>query len=80
VLLKISLLERANGDCIFFSPAGCRIYAARPAQCKNFPFWDSNLKSPSAWEALKTECPGCGQGPVRSLAEIEDIRAGKRTT
>ena len=80
VMFKISLLEHPNGDCVFFTPAGCRIYNVRPEQCTTFPFWDYNIESPASWENAKTRCPGTGQGRLYSLPEIERIRAGKRTT
>lgn len=77
VFLRVSLLERPNGDCIFFTAAGCSIYAVRPVQCKSFPFWKS-LKNPADWEALKARCPGVGKGRLYSLEEIEAISDGKR--
>ena len=80
VFFKISLLERENGDCIFFTPAGCRIYPVRPVQCTNFPFWDDILKSPENWAALRLRCPGVGNGRLYTTAEIEEINAGKRIT
>src|SRR6516164_2331757 len=46
-----SLRERANGDCVFYdASAGCTIYHVRPRQCRTWPFWESNLASPEAWE------------------------------
>jgi len=74
---RISLLERPNGDCIFFTPAGCHIYPVRPAQCKSFPFWEQPLKSRTDWEDLKTRCAGLGEGRLYTREEIEAIRDGK---
>ncbi|SFV74841.1 FIG00469387: hypothetical protein [hydrothermal vent metagenome] len=44
-------------DCIFYDRKsnGCRIYEARPTQCKTFPFWDYYK---SRIDELKEECPG----------------------
>ena len=69
----ISLREHANGDCIYFDGQnrGCTIYPVRPVQCRTWPFWDSNLASPEAWQGLKPRCPGAGQGAFVSLSEIE---------
>ena len=78
VLWRLSLIEHPNGDCVFLTPAGCRIYPLRPAQCKSFPFWDDLLRSPEAWQALKARCPGVGKGKLCTLREIEEIRAGRR--
>jgi len=67
-----SLIEHPGGDCIFYDrpTAQCMIYLLRPRQCRTFPFWDSNIKSPEAWQDACGLCPGCGQGPVIPLEEI----------
>ena len=70
---RISLVERPNGDCIFWDRAtrGCSVYAARPVQCRTWPFWPSNLASPEDWEHVVRVCPGSGQGQLFTVAEIE---------
>lgn len=80
VLFRTSLQERPNGDCVFLTPAGCSVYAARPTQCRTFPFWDHVLASRGRWDALGARCPGIGQGRLYSLPEIEAIREGLRGT
>jgi Fe-S-cluster containining protein len=66
-----SLIEKANNDCIFYdSAAGCTVYPARPAQCRTWPFWASNIKSPQAWERARQVCPGSGQGELIPAEEI----------
>src|SRR5438128_986169 len=46
-----SLREKVNGDCVFYDKAlGCTIYEVRPAQCRTWPFWESNLETPKDWE------------------------------
>lgn len=67
-----SLVEHANGDCVFFDSNArqCLIYAMRPRQCRTFPFWESNVRTPEAWQEACQMCPGCGQGPVIPLEEI----------
>ena len=72
---RYSLIERANGDCIFFNQ-GCTVYPARPKQCRTFPFWPENLNSGKAWEKLESECPGTGKGKLYRLEDIELIRRG----
>lgn len=76
---KLSLTEFANGDCTFFDGAtrGCKIYEARPTQCRTWPFWRSNIESPEAWERTGTGCPGVGCGQLVTLEEIE-MRAAAR--
>jgi Fe-S-cluster containining protein len=74
--LRRSLLEFPNGDCIFFDSEKriCKVYDARPRQCKTFPFWGSILKSPQAWERMCQDCPGGNQGRLVPLEEIEAKR------
>jgi Fe-S-cluster containining protein len=57
---KYSLKERKykeSYECVFYDREtnGCRIYEARPQQCKTFPFWDYFK---THIEELKDECPG----------------------
>jgi Fe-S-cluster containining protein len=67
-----SLVEYPNGDCVFFDGIDrkCTVYEARPRQCRTWPFWDSNLKTPQAWERTCEVCPGSGKGPLVSVEEI----------
>ncbi len=58
---KLSLKEMKNGDCIFWD-TGCRIYDARPPQCRSFPFWKANIRTKARWEVLSEECPGVDAG------------------
>ena len=70
-----SLKEKYNYDCILLDDNGrCTVYEVRPAQCRTWPFWPSNLESPQAWEASARRCPGIGQGPVWPLEMIEAMR------
>jgi len=66
-----SLREKANGDCVFYEAGtGCTIYSVRPRQCRTWPFWESNVQSPEAWEETCAVCPGAGQGMLVSAEEI----------
>lgn len=69
-------LPQANYDCIFLDATTrrCMVYDARPKQCRTWPFWDSNLKSPEAWEAAAEVCPGCNQGRLYEIETIETQR------
>lgn len=69
---RLSLIERPNGDCIFWDrEQGCTVYEARPEQCRRWPFWTSNVSTPHDWERTCEICPGSGQGRVYSVEEIE---------
>ena len=74
--IRKSLKEYDNGDCVFFDPdlRSCRVYKARPRQCRTWPFWESNLKSPEAWERTCEVCPGSGTGRLYQLDVIESQR------
>ena len=34
----------------------------RPTQCRTWPFWASNVKSPKAWKSAAKHCPGMQNG------------------
>ena len=66
-----TLREKANGDCVFYDRGqGCTIYSVRPRQCRTWPFWESNVATPEAWEETCKVCPGSGQGDLISEEEI----------
>jgi Fe-S-cluster containining protein len=75
--VRKSLKEFPNGDCVFFDTEArnCTVYGARPRQCKTWPFWDSNLKTPEDWERTCEECPGSGTGKLYSLEQIEEQKS-----
>jgi len=71
--IRKSLIEFAGGDCVFFNNVSrqCQIYEVRPRQCRTWPFWTSNLKSPEAWDDMCDGCPGGNRGPLVPLEEIQ---------
>lgn len=70
---RVSLREIVNGDCVFLDAETrkCTIYSARPAQCRTWPFWNSNLESPEDWSRAKRVCPGMDQGKLVQLETIQ---------
>lgn len=61
---KFSFIEKPCDDglaCVFYDNGKCRIYAKRPKQCKDFPFWEGykqeNLTSQDS-KSLQKECIG----------------------
>lgn len=74
--VRKSLREHGNGDCVLLDgkTRKCTVYGQRPRQCRTWPFWDSNLKSPEAWAKACEVCPGSGQGKLYSLEHIEAER------
>lgn len=78
---KLSLVEKKDYDCIFLKREGeqvfCTIYPVRPLQCRTWPFWNLNLKTPSSWKSAADNCPGMNTGDVKPLVQIERIRTAK---
>jgi hypothetical protein len=62
--------------CAFLTPENrCSIYPVRPKQCATWPFWKENLAR-ATWEGEVQECcPGVGNGPLYSAAEIDRLAA-----
>jgi Fe-S-cluster containining protein len=74
--VRKSLVEYENGDCVFFDgkKRNCTVYEDRPRQCRTWPFWDSNLRNPAAWQETCESCPGSGKGKLHQLEQIEALR------
>lgn len=74
--VRRSLAERKNYDCVFLDDnRRCTVYEDRPRQCRTWPFWDSNLKGPAAWQAACEACPGSGEGKLYTLEAIKEQAA-----
>jgi len=75
--VRKSLVEYENGDCVFFDNQSrkCTVYAARPRQCRTWPFWNSNIRTPDAWAETRHVCPGSGQGELYQIEEIQQQAA-----
>jgi uncharacterized protein len=81
---RISLREvPVTMDCVFLETdrdgqRNCRIYSYRPVQCRTWPFWQSNIKSPDNWASAATRCAGINRGKLHNLEEIETRRDATR--
>jgi uncharacterized protein len=75
--VRRSLVEYKNGDCVFFDgkTRKCTVYEQRPRQCRTWPFWNSNLRSPETWAETCESCPGSGKGKLYQLSEIQEQAA-----
>lgn len=75
--IRRSLKERKGGDCVLLDAdtRRCTVYNARPRQCRTWPFWDSNLRSPEAWAEAAEACPGCNKGNLVPLEQIVEQAA-----
>lgn len=72
---KASLRERPNGDCVLLDAHGCSAYAARPKQCRDYPFWPEVLATRAAWDAEQARCPGIGRGRLHTASELAQVLA-----
>ncbi|MGB9625835.1 MAG: YkgJ family cysteine cluster protein [Phycisphaerae bacterium] len=79
---RFSLIEKADYDCVFLrradGKATCAIYPVRPLQCRTWPFWNVNVKTPESWAEAAGNCPGMNCGEVRELAHIEKVRTARQ--
>jgi hypothetical protein len=91
--LQERVSAQGNYDCVFLKevpvPPGagdggiahtsrvCTVYAARPLQCRTWPFWDGNLASAENWERGSERCPGMGCGKGYTQEKIEELRNAK---
>jgi hypothetical protein len=56
---QICLLDSPESDkCIFLKDNRCFAYAARPVQCRTFPWWLHNLDHPESWQCAASHCEG----------------------
>ncbi len=70
----LSLREETDGRCVLFeTDRGCRVYEARPRQCRTWPFWARIVATPAAWQREAADCPGMDSGELVPAAEIERL-------
>ena len=81
--LRTSIIEHdLSRDCIFLRATDgrkeCWIYSVRPSQCRNWPFWPSNLACAKAWNEATRKCPGVNRGKLYSREEIDRIKKSRK--
>lgn len=78
--LGLSLNEKSGADgydCVFLDrttmpgKAICGLYEARPSQCRTWPFWPENLRSPESWDRAARGCPGMNQGKLHPVEVVQ---------
>jgi len=67
---RLSLMENADGSCsLLDGDSHCQIYAIRPKQCRDFPFWPQLTEGSRALERAAGYCQGIQRYPS---AEVLD--------
>ncbi len=65
-----------DGRCIFLGTDNrCRVYPARPVQCRSYPFWPEVINSQTGWQREGRRCEGIDHGKVVSLSRIRKALA-----
>jgi Fe-S-cluster containining protein len=65
----------SNGDQVGHTMRTCTVYAARPLQCRTWPFWSENLRSEQAWNRSARRCHGMNHGHRHfTRQQIEALR------
>lgn len=59
--------------CVFLVKKRCTVYAARPAQCRTWPFWPETMSAKGWAKDVAKFCPGVGKGRVWPRKEIDEI-------
>lgn len=66
----------ADERCIFLGRDNrCRVYAARPVQCRSYPFWPEVINSKTAWQREARRCEGINRGTLVPLSRIRKALA-----
>lgn len=78
---QYALVEKKsqNHSCVFYKDSKCQVYAARPLQCRAYPFWQENLLSEKNWKEAAKECEGISvEAPVVPFEKIEEFLQEQR--
>ena len=73
---RLSLKEKANGDCVMLENRKCSVYEVKPTPCSTFPFWDGVVETKAAWDQTAETCPGMNRGDVYSEGEVQALVSG----
>ena len=69
-----ALIDRpGSADCVFLENKQCTVYAARPVQCRTFPWWLDNIREPEDWKEAAERCEGINHpdAPLVPALEIQ---------
>jgi uncharacterized protein len=62
-------LKDVREHCVFLDLSSnlCRVYAARPVQCRTFPFWRNAIRNGDWTPEVRAICEGVDRGPSHTL-------------
>lgn len=67
-----------NHSCVFYQNQMCQVYAARPLQCRAYPFWRENIHSEKSWKEAGLQCEGIHpEAPFVSFETIQQFLDGQ---
>ncbi|MHA2145362.1 MAG: YkgJ family cysteine cluster protein [Candidatus Thorarchaeota archaeon] len=71
----VALKKMDDGDCVFLKDDLCMIHSIRPVVCKSFPFVFQDAGDHRKWglSAMKSICPGLGDGPEVIGSDLIDL-------
>lgn len=78
---RYALVEKKsqNHSCVFYQDQKCQVYAARPLQCRAYPFWQENIHSQQSWDETAKDCEGIqAEAPLVSYETIERFLEAQR--
>ncbi len=76
---ELTVRLRADGRCSFLDRQGrCRVYDARPMQCRTYPFWPEVMRNPQTWQAEAARCEGIGRGAELPLEQVRAALQAQR--
>ena len=60
-------------QCVFLKSDGCSVHAAKPLQCRTFPFWPELVDDKREWLKTGQWCPGIGKGDLVQIGAAREI-------
>jgi Fe-S-cluster containining protein len=68
-----------DGSCPFLGPDMlCKVYEARPLQCRLYPYWPELVMSGQGWHNEAKRCEGIGRGREVDREHVERCLAQDR--
>jgi Fe-S-cluster containining protein len=71
----LRLRKPREKQCHFLTDRGCTVHAAKPVQCRAYPFWPEFVQYRDLWEEEGKKCPGINQGPLVQIGTALELAA-----